>query len=360
MAHFKGSNKPAHDSPPVTGILVTNLGTPEAPTSSALRKYLAEFLNDKRVIETPRWLWWPILHGIILRTRPRRSAHAYAKVWTNEGSPLMVITRRQSMAIGKALEARLDYPVVVEPAMRYGQPSIASALQKLHDANARRVLIFPLYPQYSAATTASTFDAVAAELMRWRWLPDLRFISHYHDNSAYISTLAESIRLHWASHGTPEKLMFSFHGLPRKYLVSGDPYYCECHKTARLVAQQLELNDEQWQVSFQSRFGPMEWLKPYTDEVLLDWAKQGIANVHVICPGFAADCLETLEEIQIQYRGLYLNAGGKQFSYIPALNDSSTHIDALTSIVMDNLAGWGTPDWDPAIIQNQVRRVDSP
>ena len=341
MARFEGNSKPAHDSKPATGILVTNLGTPDAPTKKAVRKYLAEFLNDKRVIETTRFIWWPVLYGIILNLRPKRSASAYTKIWTNEGSPLKVITFKQSEKIKQLLATSMDYPLVVEPAMRYGQPSIKSALERLKDANVRRILIFPLYPQYSATTTGSTFDAVAKVLQTWRRLPDIRFISHYHDDQGYISALTESIRLHWAEKGTPDKLLFSFHGLPKKYFISGDPYFYECHKTAKLVAEQLNLEDDYWTVSFQSRFGPMEWLKPYTDEVLVEWANNGNDNVHVICPGFSSDCLETLEEIQIRYRTLYLNAGGKHFSYIPALNDEPNHIEALVSIILKNCQGWG-------------------
>jgi ferrochelatase len=340
MARFKGSNQPPHDKQTATGILITNLGTPDAPTTTAVRKYLAEFLNDPRVIETPRIIWWPILYGIILLVRPKRSAEAYAKVWSSEGSPLRVFAERQLAGIKGSLPGQFDGPLHIELAMRYGNPSIASALEKMRKANVRRLLVFPLYPQYSATTTASTFDAVANELKTWRWLPELRMINHYHDEPGYISALTESIRVYWATQGKPEKLLFSFHGLPKKYFDAGDPYFCECQKTARLVAEQLELEDQQWTVSFQSRFGPMEWLKPYTGEVLENWARAGTANVQIICPGFSADCLETLEEIQLQYRSVFLNAGGKQFAYIPALNDNPDHIETLTNIVLKHLQGW--------------------
>lgn len=340
MARFKGNNQPPHDKQAVTGVLITNLGTPDAPTAKALRKYLAEFLNDKRVIETPRLIWWPILYGIILLVRPKRSAEAYAKVWTSEGSPLRVYSERQLDGIKSSLTKQFGAPLHVELAMRYGNPSIPSALEKMRKANVRRLLVLPLYPQYSATTTASTFDAVANELKTWRWLPELRMINHYHDEPAYISALTESVRGFQATHGKPGKLLFSFHGLPKKYFNAGDPYFCECQKTARLVAEQLGLDDQQWSVAFQSRFGPMEWLKPYTGEVLENWAKSGVTNVQIICPGFAADCLETLEEIQLQYRSVYLNAGGKQFAYIPALNDNPDHIEALTNILLRHLQGW--------------------
>ncbi|MGY8813505.1 MAG: ferrochelatase [Gammaproteobacteria bacterium] len=347
MAKFTGNTIAPHDTVPVTGILLTNLGTPQAPTKKALRKYLEEFLNDKRVIETPRIIWWPILYGIILTLRPKRSAHAYAQIWTNEGSPLMVITSRLVEKIAKLLEKKIQYPIKVEVAMRYGEPSIKSALEKLRKANAQRILVFPLYPQYSATTTGSTFDEVARVFQSWRQVPEMRFVSHYHDDAGYISALTESIRTHWAEHGIPDKLLFSFHGLPKNYFDAGDPYFCECHKTARLVAEQLKLEDHQWKVSFQSRFGPMEWLQPYADDVLLEWARNNISNVHIICPGFSADCLETLEEIQIRYRSVYLNAGGKQFSYIPALNDDEGHIEALSSIILKNCEGWTDYGWLP-------------
>jgi len=340
MPGFTGSTHPPHGERVPTGILVTNLGTPDAPTTEALRRYLAEFLNDRRVIETPRIIWWPVLYGIILQLRPRRSAKAYKKIWTEQGSPLRAISLRQTAAIAEHLKARYPGPLYVEPAMRYGNPSVRSALEKMHAAGIRRLLVFPLYPQYSATTTASTFDAVVNVLKTWRWIPEFRMITHYHDDAGYIAAVAESIRKHRAEHGIPDKLLFSFHGLPKKYFAAGDPYYCECRKTARLVAAMLGLENDHWTVAFQSRFGPMEWLKPYTDEVLQDWARSGHSNVHIICPGFAADCLETLEEIQMQSRRVFLAAGGKQFSYIPALNEDPAHIEALANIILKNCRDW--------------------
>lgn len=337
---YTGSADFRHDTPPCTGVLLTNLGTPDAPTTADVRRYLAEFLSDPRVIETSKWIWKPILHGIILRTRPKRSAEAYAKIWREEGSPLLAITRRQVGALQEQLNELIPGPVRVEAAMRYGNPSIASGLEKLRRANTRRLLILPLYPQYSAATTGSTFDAVAAALNQWRWLPDVRFISHYHDNPDYIDALVESVHQHWSEHSRPDRLLFSFHGLPKKYFLAGDPYFCECHKTARLVAEQLELTDDEWAVSFQSRFGPTEWLHPYTDKLLQEWGGSGIGHVQVICPGFSADCLETLEEIEIQNREFFIEAGGGEFSYIPALNDDPSHIQALTRLITENCRGW--------------------
>lgn len=333
-----------HDSLPTTGILLTNLGTPDAPTPAALRRYLGEFLADPRVTEMPRMLWWLILHGIILRIRPRRSALKYQKIWTETGSPLLNISQAQSQALQKALDAHFTGTMTVALGMRYGNPSIAAGLEQLRQANARRILILPLYPQYSGSTTGSTFDAVADVLKRWRWLPDVRFISHYHDQPAYIRALAEQIKNYWTKHGTPDKLLFSFHGIPKRFFIAGDPYYCECHKTARLVAELMELKEEKWQVVFQSRFGREEWLKPYADHTLAALGKAGglekVEKVDMICPGFAADCLETLEEINQENRKIFLQAGGKEFHYIPALNENVEHIQALLELVIQHTQGW--------------------
>ncbi|MFP5505803.1 MAG: ferrochelatase, partial [Gammaproteobacteria bacterium] len=308
-----------------------------------------EFLWDPRVVETPRPLWWLILHGVILRIRPRRAAKAYASVWTEAGSPLLAISKRQAAALQFALTEHLPGPVKVALGMRYGNPSIASALEELRAAGARRLLVLPLYPQYSATTGASTFDAVAAVLRQWRWLPELRFVTHYHDHPDYIAAVAESIRAHRAAHPGDAQLLFSFHGLPKRYLLAGDPYHCECHATARLVAERLNLRPDQWQVAFQSRFGREEWLKPYTDHTLKAWGKQGVERVQVVCPGFSADCLETLEEIAEQNRELFLHAGGQQFEYIPALNDSPAHIAALVQMIREQACGWPeTGDWNQA------------
>jgi len=333
-----------HDAPPVTGVLITNLGSPDAPTPTAVRRYLAEFLADPRIVELPRWLWWLILHGIILRVRPARSARAYAKIWTAQGSPLLEISRQQQAALQQALQARWPGPIQVVLGMRYGQPSIATALAELRAAGARRVLVLPLYPQYASATTGSTFDAVAAVLQGWRWLPDLRFISHYHDDAGYIRVLAEHIQTYWAAQGRPDKLLFSFHGIPQRTFLAGDPYHCECHKTARLVAEQLGLAADNWQVCFQSRFGREAWLQPYTDHTLQALGAAGMRRVDVVCPGFSADCLETLEEIDEQNRALFLQAGGQAFHYIPALNAHPDHIALLSDLIARELQGWSTAD----------------
>ncbi|MDX1518895.1 MAG: ferrochelatase [Gammaproteobacteria bacterium] len=336
MPKYTGNPDYHHDTHSRIGVLLTNLGTPEAPTATALRKYLAEFLSDPRVIEVPRPLWWCILHGFILRFRPRRSAQAYAKIWTDEGSPLYVITRQ----LGEAVQEQLDDTAQVEIAMRYGQPSIRAGLEKLREANATRLLILPLYPQYSAATTASTFDAVSEVLRGWRRLPDIRMVSHYHDDSGYITALVKSIERHWSEHGRPDMLIFSFHGIPKDYFTAGDPYHCECHKTARLVAESLQMQENDWRVTFQSRFGPREWLQPYTDITLKELPGEGLKHVQVICPGFAADCLETLEEINMQNRGFFMESGGEKFSYIPALNTDRDHVDALSALVRKHLCSW--------------------
>lgn len=337
---YKGNPDYKHETPACTGVLITNLGTPDAPTPAALRKYLGEFLADPRVIETPKIIWWFVLHCIILRTRPRRSAEAYKKVWTENGSPLLDISIKQTKKIQTEISKHIDGPIKVELAMRYGNPSIESGLEKLRAANAKRILIFPLYPQYSAATTASTFDAVSDILKKWRWIPEIRMINHYHDNPDYITALANSIKAYWQTHTKPEKLLFSFHGLPKDYFLAGDPYHCECHKTARLVAEKLELQEDEWQLTFQSRFGPREWLQPYTDITLKELAANGTKSVQIICPGFSADCLETIEEIDMQNRDFFTEAGGEEFSYIPALNDSDEHIEVICKLIQTHSQGW--------------------
>ncbi|MFO1433417.1 MAG: ferrochelatase [Candidatus Competibacteraceae bacterium] len=340
-----------HGQEPCTGILLTNLGTPTAPTAAAVRRYLAEFLWDPRVVELPRPLWWLILHGFILRTRPAQSARKYEKIWTDEGSPLLVVGRRQAQAITQELQENCPGPVKLALGMRYGEPSIPAALRELRAAGARRLLVLPLYPQYSATTVASTFDAISKELQTWRWLPELRMITHYHDYLPYISAVAHSILDAWSEEGPAERLLFSFHGLPKRNLLAGDPYHCECHKTAQLVAEDLNMAEGDWAVSFQSRFGGAEWLQPYTSKVLQDWAKAGIKNVALICPGFPADCLETLEEINMENRKLFLDAGGEQFRYIPALNDSRWHIDMLVKLIQLHGSGWPelTTGFDPIV-----------
>lgn len=326
---------PAPDNhiPPCTGILLTNLGTPDSPSVSDVRRYLREFLSDPRVVEFPRPLWWLILNGIILRIRPKRSAAAYQKVWTDQGSPLLVNSREIADALQRSLEQRLDGPVRVALAMRYGAPSIAESLETLRQANARRILVLPLYPQYSATTTASTFDELGRVLRGWRWLPELRFINHYHDDSGYIDALAQSVRRFSETHGACDRLLLSFHGIPQSYADQGDPYAEQCHATATRLAAALDLLPTEWAISFQSRVGREPWLQPYTDATLKQWGAEGIKRVHVICPGFPADCLETLEEIGEENRDYFLSAGGERYSYIPALNGDPGHIEALADLV---------------------------
>jgi len=329
-----------HDTAHPLGVLLINLGTPDAPTKPAVRRYLAEFLADPRVIEAPRSLWWLILHGFILRVRPARSARAYQSVWTEHGSPLLTISQKQAEALQQRLVERLVGAVRVELGMRYGNPSIVSALDKLRDSNIRRLLVLPLYPQYSGTTTGSTFDAVTRALATWRWLPEVRFVNQYHDEPAYIDALIQRIRTYWSEHGEPQRLMFSFHGIPKDYFLNGDPYHCQCHKTARLVSEGLGLARDRWQLTFQSRVGNKEWLTPYTDETLKAWGEAGIASVQVVCPGFAADCLETIEEIGEENRKYFLAAGGKEYGYIPCLNDTTPHMEMLADLILRHTQGW--------------------
>jgi ferrochelatase len=350
MSRYSGESAFLHGQVDRAGVLLVNLGTPDAPTPKALRRYLAEFLWDPRVVELPRPLWWLILHGVILRLRPPRSARAYRKVWTEQGSPLLVISQRQRSALQAALDERVPGGSPVELAMRYGRPAIRDALAALRRAGVRRLLVLALYPQYSATSTASVFDAVVDELKTWRWLPELRFVNRYGDDAGYIQALRERIERHWSGHGRGERLLFSFHGLPRRCLLQGDPYHCQCHGTARRLAEALGLDETRWRVAFQSRFGREEWLRPYTDQVLRDWAGEGVRSVDVVCPGFAADCLETLEEIAMQNRAVFLQAGGERFAYIPALNDEPAHIQALSELVMRHMQGWPELEagFDPA------------
>lgn len=357
-----------HGTPSRTGILLINLGTPDAPTAAAVKPYLREFLSDPRVVEIPRVLWWPILNGIILNTRPKKSAEKYAQIWTTEGSPLLVHTQRQAKLLrgylGESLKSASARPltltlsqgergqsaippenggigsVSIEFAMRYGNPSVASSLEKLKQQNCGRILIFPLYPQYAASSTATAMDAVFDALRAMRNMPEIRTIRSFHDHPGYIAALAQSVRDDWMKNGRPDKLVMSFHGVPRRSLEKGDPYHCECQKTGRLLAEALGLEQDRYRISFQSRFGRAEWLKPYTTATLEELGKQGTKRVDVICPGFVGDCLETLEEIALEGKASFLGAGGKEFHYIPCLNERDDWIHALCDIVSENLHGW--------------------
>ncbi len=322
------------------GVLLVNLGTPASPTSGAIRRFLREFLHDHRVIELTRWLWCPILYFFILPFRPRRLVHAYQSIWTDEGSPLLVISRRQGVALQQALRSQDGLACKVEVAMRYGEPSIAQGLRALRAEGIERVLVLPMYPQYSATTTASVFDEVTDVVRRDRWLPELRFINDYHADPHYISALADSLRQHWAQHGRGQKLLMSFHGIPESYSRKGDPYHGQCHVTARLLADELMLAPDDWTLGFQSRVGKAPWLRPYTDYQIEDMAEVGIKTLDVIAPGFSVDCLETLEEIQLRYGELFREKGGESLRYVPALNDEPAHIQALASLVTRHTQGW--------------------
>jgi ferrochelatase len=358
MPRFESLPQYEHGLPESLGVLLVNLGTPDEPTTGAVRRYLAEFLWDPRVVEIPRPIWWLILNGIILTTRPSRSAKAYAKIWTDQGSPLLLHTNDIARGIEGKLSARLSGAVHVEVGMSYGNPSIESALEKLHANFVRRIVVLPLYPQYSGTTTASVFDAVTRFLSRRRWVPELRFINHYHDAAGYVAALASSIRDHWDMHGRGERLLMSFHGVPKQTLLDGDPYHCQCQKTARLVAEALDLGDDEWHVSFQSRVGRAEWLRPYTDETLEAWGKERAGLVDVVCPGFSADCLETLEEIAMENATLFREAGGGDLRYIPALNAREDHVSFLSRTIEKNVAGWpeADPDWSVSEASRQLER----
>ena len=323
-----------------TAVVLVNLGTPEAPTASALRRYLKQFLSDPRVVEIPRPIWWLILNGIILITRPAKSAAKYASIWMEGGSPLKVHTERQAKLLRGLLGERGMGEVRVVWAMRYGQPGVQETLDRLKSEGARRVLILPMYPQYAASTTASVMDEVADWIKRSRNLTELRAIRNYHDDPGYINALAASVRDHWDRCGRGDLLLVSFHGLPRRSLDLGDPYFCECHKTGRLLAEALNLNDQAYRITFQSRFGRAEWLQPYTQPTLEQLPAQGVRKVDVICPGFVADCLETLEEIAMECKEAFLAAGGERFEYIPCLNERPDWIAALADVATRHLAGW--------------------
>lgn len=330
-----------HGAVSKTAVVLINLGTPDAPTASAVRPYLKQFLSDPRVVEIPRVLWWLILHAIILPFRSRKSAQKYASIWTKEGSPLKVHTEKQAALLRGYLGER-GHQVQVVYAMRYGTPSISQVLAKLKTEGCDRILVLPAYPQYSGTTTASIFDAVFSHYKNVRNMPELRLIKHYHDQDEYIEALKKSVLAHWAMYGRPEKLIMTFHGLPKRMLMLGDPYHCECHKTARLLATQLGLGPDQYMVTFQSRLGKAEWLQPYTAPTLKKLAKAGIKRVDVMCPGFVCDCLETLEEINMEAKGDFLTAGGQTFHYIPCLNEAPDWINAMAELAERNMAGWPT------------------
>ncbi len=342
------------------GILLVNLGTPDAPDAPALRRYLAQFLSDPRVVEIPRLVWWLILHGIVLRTRPAQSAKKYATIWQEGGSPLRLFSEAQA----RALEVRLNHDVpeserlCVRLAMRYGQPALPDAVAALKAQGCDRLLLLPLYPQYAASTTASSQDALFDVLKLWRNVPALRTVRHYHDDPGYIAALKGRVERFWAVHGRPEVLVMSFHGVPQFTLEKGDPYHCECLKTGRLLAEALQLNREQYRISFQSLFGRAEWVKPYTAPMVEDLARSGVRHIQVVCPGFPADCLETLEEIGMEVKAAFLAQGGQVYHYIPALNDDPDWLDALANIARANLGGWWPPVLEGEDLTGRQQRAE--
>jgi ferrochelatase len=352
VARYRSAPPFAHDRATRLGVLLINLGTPDAPTTAAVRRYLAQFLSDPRVVEIPRLLWTPLLHGVILNSRPAKSAQRYATIWTKDGSPLLVHSQRQRTLLQGYLGQRLkdlglpsDFAQVAL-GMRYGEPSIGSAMAKLEADGCDRILVLPLYPQYSAATTASALDAINDFTRAQRRVPALRVVGAYHDDKGYIGALVQSVNEYWVKNGRPDKLLFSFHGVPRRALERGDPYHCHCQKTARLVSTELGLKREQTLVTFQSRFGRAQWLGPYTELTLVALAKQQVGRVDVVCPGFVSDCLETLEEIAQEGQAGYLKAGGREFHYIPCLNERPAWIAALADLAVRNLGGWLEPPPD--------------
>lgn len=358
MSRYWNEPEYKHGTPAKTGVLLVNLGTPEAPTAQALRPYLKQFLSDPRVVELPKLLWWPILNGIILNTRPAKSAKKYASIWTDAGSPLKIYTQRQVTLLKGWLGVKGHPNLVVDYAMRYGKPSIEDRLNALKSQNCTRILIVPLYPQYAASATGSVMDEVARCMQHWRNVPELRMVRSYHNHSSYIDALAKRVEEHFTQNGRPEKLIMSFHGVPKFHLTKGDPYHCECHVTARLLGERLGLSPSQWQLTFQSRFGRTEWLKPYTQETLEQLAKGGVDRVDVVCPGFASDCLETLEEIAMENRHAFIAAGGKTFHAIPCLNDHPQWISTLGELVESHCADWlANANQDMAKLNEQAARA---
>ncbi len=353
MPAYRGEPGYAHEGKERLGILIANLGTPDGPDAGSVRRFLAQFLSDPRVVEAPRLLWWLALHGVILRTRPSKSSHAYRQIWTEAGSPLLIHTRARAEAPRERLASQ---DAVVAFGMTYGNPSLAAGLRELQSQGVRRVLVLPLYPLYSGTTTASVFDRVAAELRRWRWVPEIRFVTSYSHEPEYTRAVATSIREHWRTHEKAH-LLFSFHGVPKRYLLAGDPYHCQCQMTARSIAAELALANDEWSLSFQSQVGREEWLKPYTDQLLLTYAKQGPKRVTVVCPGFATDCLETLEEIAIRNRASFLEHGGESFEYIPALNATELQITLMLQLIERHTTGWQRVTDDAELAARRARAL---
>lgn len=337
-SRFSANRSTSKDTAAKTAVLLTNLGSPEQATTSAVRQYLKQFLSDPRVVEIPRLVWMVILHGIILRIRPKNSAKLYQSVWTEDGAPLLVISQAQQKKVAAKLAQQYGDDVIVDIAMRYGEPSISSVLQKFQQQGIDKLVVLPLYPQYAGPTTASAFDAVSTELQQWRYVPNLHFINSYHNNALYITALANTISEHLNVHGKPDKLVLSYHGMPELFYQWGDPYYDFCQQTTNLLIEELStrplgLSASDFVSAFQSRFGKAKWLQPYTDETLAKLAKAGNKHIAIISPAFSADCLETLEELEHENRAVFIEAGGEQYHYIAALNDRDDHIDTLVNIL---------------------------
>ena len=339
MVKYIGEKDYEHGSKEKIGVLITNLGTPDAPNRKELKVYLNQFLSDPRVIELPKILWQILLKLVILQVRPSKSAEAYRQIWTDKGSPLLDIANRQLSKIQSSFSSKSEN-IVFEVGMRYGNPSIPNALLKLQKKQVRRLLVLPMYPQYCAATTGSTFDEVTNVLQKWRWIPEMRFINQYFEEKNYIEALSNSINTFWKNNQKPQKIIFSYHGIPKRYLTNGDPYHCFCLKTTRLVKEHMDLSDDEIMTTFQSRFGREEWLKPYTSETLKELPKQGIKNIHIISPGFSSDCLETLEELEEENKEYFMESGGESYNYIPCLNDNEDHIDVFVNLIKKHIQGW--------------------
>jgi ferrochelatase len=340
MARFLGTTDFRHDGAERIGVLLVNSGTPDSTSTRDVRRFLRNLLSDPRVVELPRWLWLPLLHGVILRTRPMRSARKYRRVVTRDGLPLLTFSEALRRDLAHAMGRRVIAPLAIELGMLYSRPSIDAALMRLVEEGARRILVVPLFPQYCAVTTGAMHDQVGATLARLRWLPEVRYVNEYADHPAYIEALRDSIAQHWEQHGRTRHLLLSFHGIPAAYFRRGDPYYCKCQKSARLLADELGLAEGEWSVAFQSKFGPGRWLEPYTANALETLAARGIDSVTVACPGFPIDCLETLEEIAIEGRARFLAAGGRKFEYVPALNDRPGHVRLFGELIAQHTAGW--------------------
>ena len=336
---YYGEKNYKHGMKEKIGILITNLGTPDKPNKEALKIYLKEFLSDPRVIEVPKLIWQIILRLIILNLRPQKVAKLYKAIWKKEGGPLLLMLKKQKKGIQKILKKR-SKKLEIEIGMRYGNPSIKHGLEKLRKKGCRKILILPLYPQYCAATTGSTFDKVTETLRKWRWIPEMRFVNNYFEEPMYIDCLVKSIKESWKKFGKTQKVVFSYHGVPKKYLLKGDPYYCFCQKTTRLVVERMKLKKKDYITTFQSRFGPDEWLQPYTDKILEEFPNKGIKKIHILSPGFSSDCLETIEELEVENKKNFLSSGGEKYYYIKCLNDDPQHLKMLGFLILNHIKGW--------------------